>query len=409
MPVYEYTALDSTGKGIRGMIDAEGSRAARQKLRKQGIFPTSLTLTESREERAVYRREIQIRPSRRRAGMRDVAIFTRQMGTLIASGLPLVEALEAQTEQIDNENLRRIVAEVREKVNEGSSLADAMARFPGTFSPLYTNMIRSGESSGTLEIILQRLADYLEYQIKLRSEIMTTLTYPIILLVAISGIIALLVTFVMPKVVKVFADMGQTIPIYTKILIASTDFIREWWWALALITAGVIFWFRKYLKKESGREKFDRLLLRLPLFGKVVRMTAVSRFARTLSTLLSSGIPLLTSFDIVKNIVNNKVLAHSIEAARENISEGASIADPLKQSRVFPPMVIHMIAVGERSGDLEDMLNRVSEAYDREVETTITRLTALLGPVIILLMAGIVLFIVLSILLPIFQMSQLIS
>ena len=408
MPVYEYTALDAAGKGIKGMIDAESSRAARQKLRKQGIYPTSLSPTASREERAVFRREIRIRPSRRRAGTRDVAIFTRQMATLIASGLPLVEALEAQTEQVENVNLTRIIAEVREKVNEGSGLADAMSRYPGTFSPLYVNMVRSGESSGTLEIVLNRLADYLEYQIKLRSEILTTLTYPIILMAAMSLIILVLVTFVMPKVVKVFADMGQTVPLYTKILIMSTDFVREWWWALVLLAVGAGFWAKRYLKKDTGRERFDRMALKLPIAGRVVRMTAVSRFARTLSTLLSSGIPLLTSFDIVKNIVNNRVLAHSIESARDNISEGASIADPLRQSGVFPPMVIHMIAVGERSGELEDMLNRVSEAYDREVETTITRLTSLLGPVVILIMAVIVLFITLSILIPIFQMSQLI-
>jgi general secretion pathway protein F len=319
-----------------------------------------------------------------------------------------VEALGAQTEQVENVNLRRIVTDVREKVNEGAGLADAMARYPGTFSSLYTNMVRAGETSGTLEIVFQRLADYLENQMKLRGDILATLTYPIFLLVVMSLIVTGLVTFLMPKVVKVFADMGQTLPIYTKILIAATDFLRHWWWAVFALLAGLGFGIRSYLKTETGQEQFDQLKLNLPLFGRVTRMIAVSRFARTLSTLIAGGIPLLTSFDIVKNIVNNRIIARAIEAARDNIAEGASIADPLRKSGVFPPMVIHMIAVGERSGDLENMLTRISEAYDREVETTVSGLTSILGPVIILIMAAVVFFIMISILIPIFQMSNVI-
>jgi general secretion pathway protein F len=408
MPVYEYTALDAAGKVVKGMIDSESSRAARVKLRKQGIYPTALNLVESSEQAPVFRKEIRFRPTRLKAGLKDVALFTRQMSTLIASGLPLVEALGAQTEQVENVNLRRIVTDVREKVNEGAGLADAMARYPGTFSSLYTNMVRAGETSGTLEIVFQRLADYLENQMKLRGDILATLTYPIFLLVVMSLIVTGLVTFLMPKVVKVFADMGQTLPIYTKILIAATDFLRHWWWAVFALLAGLGFGVRSYLKTETGQEQFDQLKLNLPLFGRVTRMIAVSRFARTLSTLIAGGIPLLTSFDIVKNIVNNRIIARAIEAARDNIAEGASIADPLRKSGVFPPMVIHMIAVGERSGDLENMLTRISEAYDREVETTVSGLTSILGPVIILIMAAVVFFIMISILIPIFQMSNVI-
>ena len=408
MPVFEYNALDATGKVVKGMIDAESSRAARAKLRKQGIYPTALDQIESREAAPTYRKEIQWRPTRLKASLKDVTLFTRQMSTLIASSLPLVEALGAQTEQVENVNLRRIVTEVREKVNEGISLADALARYPGTFPPLYTNMVRAGETSGTLEIVFQRLADYMEYQIKLRGDILATLTYPIFLLVVMSLIVTGLVTFLMPKVVKVFTDMGQTLPIYTKILIAVTDFLRHWWWAVFALLVGLAFGIRSYLKTEAGQEQFDHLKLTLPLFGRITRMIAVSRFARTLSTLIAGGIPLLTSFDIVKNIVNNRIIARAIEAARDNIAEGASIADPLRKSGVFPPMVIHMIAVGERSGELENMLTRISEAYDREVETTVSGLTSILGPVIILIMAAIVFFIMISILLPIFQMSNII-
>ncbi|MCX5868960.1 MAG: type II secretion system F family protein [Proteobacteria bacterium] len=309
---------------------------------------------------------------------------------------------------MENVNLKRVVAEVREKVNEGASLADAMARYPGTFPTLYTNMVRAGETSGTLEIVFSRLSDYMEYQIKLRGSILSTLTYPIFLLAIMGLIVIALSTFVMPKVTKVFADMGQTLPIYTRILIGATDFLRHWWWGVLILLIALGFGIRSYLQREAGQERFDRLMLKLPVLGRITRMIAVSRFARTLSTLIAGGIPLLTSLDIVKNIVNNRIIARAIEAARDSIAEGASIADPLRQSGVFPPMVIHMIAVGERSGELENMLNRISEAYDNEVETTVSGLTSILGPVIVLAMAVIVLFIMLSILIPIFQMSSII-
>jgi len=408
MPVYEYTALDSSGKGVKGMIDAESSKAARARLRKQGIFPTALNPVESREEAPVFRKEIRLHPTRLKASLREVTLFTRQMSTLIAAGMPLVESLATQTEQVENVNLKRVVAEVREKVNEGASLADAMARYPGTFPTLYTNMVRAGETSGTLEIVFSRLSDYMEYQIKLRGSILSTLTYPIFLLAIMGLIVIALSTFVMPKVTKVFADMGKTLPIYTRILIGATDFLRHWWWGVLILLIALGFGIRSYLQREAGQERFDRLMLKLPVLGRITRMIAVSRFARTLSTLIAGGIPLLTSLDIVKNIVNNRIIARAIEAARDSIAEGASIADPLRQSGVFPPMVIHMIAVGERSGELENMLNRISEAYDNEVETTVSGLTSILGPVIVLAMAVIVLFIMLSILIPIFQMSSII-
>ena len=408
MPLFEYKAITPDGRTLKCVVDAESVKAARVKLRKQGVFATEVAegRAEMAKKSATTLANLNLRDVFTRISAQDVAVMTRQLSTLLGAGLPLIESLNALIEQIDNFKFKRILSNVKDRVNEGSSLADAMRQSSKIFGDLYVNMIRAGESSGTLEIVLQRLADYLESQVKLRNKIYATMTYPIIMLFLMMGVVGVLFIFVIPKITKIFEETKQALPIYTEILIKGSEFAKSYWWVVALLIWGGVYLFRRWVATEQGRYKFDAFKLRMPLFGRLVRMVAISRFAKTLSTLLASGVNVLMSLDIVKNIVGNKIIEEAIGKARESISEGATISDPLRRSGVFPPIVIHMVAIGEKSGELESMLLKVSDAYDNEVEAIITGLTAMLEPIMIVLMAGIVFFMMISILLPLFQMNN---
>lgn len=403
MPVFEYKGLTTNGKDAKGFIDAENLQSAKIKLRRSGVF--TVEISEELEKRA------EAEPSAvgsilRRVKKQEITVFTRQLATLLAAGLPLMEGLSAAIDHIDDPLLKRTITRIREDVREGKSLADAMRSHPKAFSGLYTNMIQAGETSGALDVVLARLADFQESQVRLRNKIWATMTYPVMMLFIGIGVLAFLFSFVIPQVTKVFEDIGQALPLPTLILISISNFFRSYWWAVAAGVIVIVFSISKYVKTPQGKVMYDRLILKVPMFGKIVKLIAISRFARTLSTLLASGVPLITSMDIVKAVVNNTVLSKVLEDAKERVREGESLSEPLKRSGIFPSMVIQMIMVGERSGELEGMLTKVSEAFDNEVDTTVAGLTALLEPVMILFMGVIVLFVVLSILLPIFEMSQ---
>jgi general secretion pathway protein F len=405
MPVYSYAGLNPDGKNVTGIIDAESARAARLKLRRSGVFPT--LLSETRDE-AAPRASRSVSRLFERIGAQDLAVTTRQLSTLVSAGLPLVDCLSALIDQVDSERLKRILSQTRERVNEGSSLADAMAEHSKVFSELYVNMVRAGEASGALDVVLLRLADYTESTARLRRKLGSALTYPIIMVLVGGAILFFMLSYVVPKITRIFTESKQILPLPTRVLIAISTAFAAWWplFLLSLVAAAIAA--RAYVRTPSGRARYDRWLLRVPVFGKLLQKIAVARFSRTLSTLLQSGIGLLPSLDIVKNIVDNRVLYDATEAARDAIREGQSIAPPLKKSGIFPPLMIHMIAVGEKSGKLEEMLFKTAETYESEVDGTIATLTTLLEPLMILLMGGLVLFIVLSILLPIFQMNQLV-
>ena len=334
--------------------------------------------------------------------------MTRQLAVLIGAGVALVESLSALQDQVEHERLKLIVSQVKTRVNEGSSLADALAQHPRVFTTLYVNMIRAGEHSGALDVVLVRLADFTESQARLRSKIVGTMTYPVIMVFIGLVILTILFTVVVPKVTKIFEDNKLTLPLSTRALIEMSHLAQSYWWLMGLMLAGAIWAFNAWRKKPAGRAKWDKLVLKAPLFGGLVRMIAISRFSRTLSTLLKSGVPLLTAMDIVKNIVDNAVLADVIEKSRDSIREGESIATPLKRSGQFPPLVYHMVAIGERSGQLEEMLVNVANAYETQVEVRISALTTLLEPVMIVGMGGAVAFIVFSILLPILQLNTMV-
>lgn len=411
MPVFEYTGLTEAGKNVRGIRDAESSKTLRTVLRKDGVYLTEARPAESGavsgEQKTGLAREVDVAALFGFSGVssQDLAISTRQLATLIAAGIPLVEGLTALVDQIEQPRLKKIMGVVKQKVNEGSSLADALSEHPKVFTPLYVNMIRAGESSGALDVVLVRLADFTESQAQLRNKIIGAMLYPAIMVVVGIAIVGILFVVVIPKVTKIFEDMNVTLPWTTRLLIALSGFARDYWYLILIALPLLAYGVKRWLRTTRGRAWWDKTQLKAPVFGDLVRMLAISRFAKTLSTLLASGVPIITAMDIVKNIVTNTLLSDVIDKARDAIREGESIAAPLKRSGQFPPLVYHMIAIGEKSGQLEEMLQNVAKSYESQVEMRITALTSLLEPVMIVLMGGGVAFIVFSILMPIMQLN----
>jgi general secretion pathway protein F len=405
--VFEYKGITASGKSVRGIVNADSPRAARQKLRGEGVYPTELV--QERVFKSKISREVSLRQLFTYISKQDIAIMTRQLATLLRAGLPLVSCLNALADQIDNQKLKKIVTQVKERVNEGSSLAAALQEFPRVFPDLYTNMVGAGETSGALELVLLRLADYTENQVQIRNRLLGAMIYPALMTVVGFVVLTILFTFVIPKFITIFEELGQALPTPTLVLIAVTTFVKSYWFVIVLLAGGCLYGLRRYVRTPAGRQVYDRTLLRVPVIGRLVRLSAVVRFARTLSTLLTSGVPLLKALDIVQTVVNNAVFAETIRSARDFITEGASIAEPLKRSKVFPPIVIHMIASGEQSGQLEEMLAKVADIYEEEVQVSVTALTSLLEPLMILGMALVVAFIVISILLPLLEMNQIVG
>ncbi|HZZ85728.1 MAG TPA: type II secretion system inner membrane protein GspF [Anaeromyxobacteraceae bacterium] len=405
MPVFEYKALDAGGKSVGGLKEADSPRTLRTVLRRDGLFLTEVVGQQQAAQAAA--RDVRARWLTGRVKADDLAIMTRQLAVLVGAGVPLVEALSALVDQVEHERLKRMVSDVRQRVNEGSSLADALAAHPRAFTNLYVNMIRAGESSGALEVVLVRLADFTENQARLRAKIVGTLTYPAAMLVIGTVIMGILFTVVIPKITRIFDETRVALPFTTRALIGFSSFVHDWWWAggLLAIAAGALL--ARWKETPAGRAAWDRRMLTVPIFGALIRQIAIARFSRTLSTLLRSGVPLLTAMDIVKNIVGNVRLQAVIEESAAAIREGESIAAPLKRSGEFPPLVYHMVAIGERSGQLEEMLKNVADAYDSQVETKIGALTSLLEPVMIVGMGVVVAIIVFSILMPILQINNL--
>ena len=409
--MFEYTGLTEAGKNVRGIRDAESSKVLRQILRKDGVYLTDARAAEAGavvgEQKTGLSREIDVPAMLGFAGVssQDLAIATRQLATLISAGIPLVDALTALVDQIEQPRLKRIMGVVKQKVNEGASLADALREHPKVFSELYVNMIRAGESSGALDVVLVRLADFTESQAQLRNKIIGAMLYPAIMVVVGIAIVSILFVVVIPKVTKIFDDMNVTLPWTTRILIGVSTFARDYWYVVLVAVPVLVLGLRRFVRTPRGRAWWDRTKLSAPIFGELIRMLSLSRFAKTLATLLASGVPLLTAMDIVRNIVSNTLLADVIDKARDAIREGESIAAPLRRSGQFPPLVYHMIAIGERSGQLEEMLQNVARSYEAQVEMRVGALTSLLEPVMIVAMGGGVAFIVFSILMPIMQLN----
>jgi general secretion pathway protein F len=418
MPIFEYKAYAQGGVIQSGVIDADTSREARVRLRKENLLVSEIVEKRSGRslkagskgkvgllEKLRQRRAASATPSMR--NLEILTAVTRQMGTLLSSGIPLAETLKAMIEQAEQRSTETMFREIRERINQGASLADALSDHPQMFSELYVNMVRAGEATGNVDVVLKRLADYLQSQRALRRKVVSALTYPAMMIGIGLIVVSILMTVVVPKITGMLTDTGQTLPTPTKVLIFMSNFFKDYWLVGAAILA-VIFYTveRIYKKSDSGRLFIDKNMLRLPIVGDLLRKQAVARFTRTLSTLLQSGVPAVNSLEITRTVVGNRVIADATEFIRVRILEGTDIATPLKQTGVFPALVGYMVNVGEQSGELEQMLDRVASSYDEEIDIATERLTSVLEPIMIVVLAAVVGYIVVSIVLPILQIGQ---
>jgi len=404
MGAFEYTAVDSRGKEKKGVIEGDTAKRVRQQLRERDLLP--LAVTEIAEKEATRQQSFTVR---RTLGAADLALITRQIATLVHSSMPIEEALTAVGEQSENPRIKSIIMGVRAKVMEGHTLADGLGDFPKAFPTLYRATVAAGEQSGHLDAVLERLADYTESRQELRQKVMNAMIYPIVLTVLALGIVSLMLVYVVPKVVGVFANTGQELPTLTTALIYLSDFLRDYGLLLAA-GLGIIAWIINRLLKNPGpRRKRDLMLLRLPVVGRIVRGFNTARFTRTLSILTGSGVPVLESLNIASEVITNLPMREGVQEAAERIREGAPIGKSLGESGHFPPLVIHLIASGEASGELDAMLGRAAQNQEREIDGLIAALLGILEPALIVGMGVVVLTIVLAILLPIFELNQLVG
>lgn len=402
MAIYSYKGLDKTGKEIKSSINSESLSQAKNRVRALGVM-----LIEIKEQKTNNNdKEKSSFSFSTGVSVSELALVTRQLATLIKAKIQIVEAFSALVDQTESPKLRAVLSEVKQKVNEGSSLAGALADYPKIFNNVYVNMVEAGESSGTLEVVLLRLADFTESQVKLRNKIKGAMTYPIIMMVVGAAMMGIILVFVIPKITRIFVTMKRELPLQTRISIWLSDFVANFWWAIIIgVVVGVIS-FRKYISTKNGQAIWHRFLLKAPLIGELTMMINVSRFCSSLATLLTSGVPILTSLRIVKNLIGNVHMQKAVDEARVNISEGASMTAPLIKSRLFPPMVTHMIKLGEKSGELEPMLKIVAENYEDQVETKLSGLTSVLEPIMMVAMGLAVAFIVFSVVVPMMEINS---
>lgn len=405
MGAFEYTALDKKGREKKGVLEADTSRQVRQSLRDQGLMPLSVEEVAQKEKRSAGRRTL----FRRGLSGADLSLFTRQLATLVQSGLPVEEALRACANQTDRARAKSTILAVRSKVMEGHPLAGALSEFPHVFSELYRATVAAGEQAGHLDKVLDRLADYTESRQDLGQKMITALIYPVILLVVATAVVVGLLTYVVPQVVEVFADMDQKLPLMTVIMIGISDFLKQWGYLLLIALVGAIVAYRYMMRLPGPRFAIHGFYLRAPLIARLVRGVNAARFARTFSILASSGVPILDALRITAEVVVNLPMKQAVEQAARKVREGTNLNKALDQSGLFPPMMIHLIASGEASGRLEEMLERAAHTQERELDTLRQVMLGIFEPVIILVMGGVVLAIVLAILLPILQINQLVQ
>ncbi len=401
MAIFRYSAKDNTGRLISGNIEADSDAMVVDRLRDMGFFITNL-------ERTVERTDVfQFLQGLFGIGLKDLAIFSRQFSTMVNAGLSLVRTLNILEQQSSNRRLKEIVAQVRVDVEAGRPLSDAMGRHPKAFSSLYVNMVKAGETGGVLDEVLERVAAYLEKEQALRSKVRSAMVYPILLTTAALGGLFFMTIVILPQFENLFKELGGSgaLPLPTQIAMAVSAGIRSYWYIFFAILIVVGFVLRRYMQTPSGRARYDRFKLKMPVVGELNRKIVVARFTRTLGTLIASGVPIMQSLEVVSKAIDNTVIGSAIDAVRASIREGQTIAIPLQFSGVFPPMVVQMAKVGEETGALEQMLEKVADFYDVEVESTVASLTSLLEPILIIFMGVIVGAMVISLYLPIFQLA----
>ncbi|WP_318484902.1 type II secretion system inner membrane protein GspF [Photobacterium leiognathi] len=407
MAAFEYKALDAKGRQNKGVIEGDTARQVRQQLREKGMVPIEVNQTsgQSRSKNTASKKFT----LKRGISTNELALITRQLATLVQASMPLEECLKAVAEQNEKPRLKNILLAVRSRVVEGYTLADSMAEFPHIFDQLFRAMVAAGEKSGHLDTILNRLADYTENRQQMRSKLQQAMIYPIMLTLVAVSVVAFLLATVVPKIVDQFVQMGQQLPTITEVLLAASNFVQEWGLIVVLVIVAIITLIKTALKKPNYRMKWDRGILRLPVIGKVARGLNTSRFARTLSICTSSAIPLLDGMKVASDVMTNTYVNKKILAAADNVREGGSLRVSLEQTKLFPPMMLHMIASGERSGELEQMLTRAADNQDRDFESLVNMALGVFEPLLIVAMAGVVMFIVIATLMPIIELNNMVG
>jgi general secretion pathway protein F len=403
MTTFTYKAIDKKGKQKKGTLEADSARLLRQQLRAQGLMPTEVEAVAQKKKKtagSVFSSKISVA---------DLSLITRQLSTLVASGIPIEQCLVAVAEQCDKPKIKAMITSVRGGVIEGHSLADSMSHYPHIFDNLFCAMVAAGEKSGHLEQVLERLADYAEQRQEMKSKMMQALIYPIVLTLVAVGVISILLTSVVPQVVGQFVHMGAELPKTTQFLIAASDALSAYGLYFVILVFGSSFLFKAWLKKEKNQLRFDRFLLKLPVAGKVANELNTAQFARTLSILNSSAVPLLEAMGIAGNVLSNQHIKLKVGEATDRVREGASLGRSLESTKLFPPMMLHMIASGERSGELGNMLERAADNQDKQFASQVTLALGIFEPALVISMAGVVLFIVAAILQPILELNNMVS
>jgi type IV pilus assembly protein PilC len=400
---YTYRVRDRRGSLLAGELEADSRDLVLRRLREQGLIPLEIKVKSQG-----VRREITFL-TRKKVKLKDLSVFSRQFATMINSGLPLLRSLAILEQQTESKELAKVVGQMRLDVEQGTALSTAMAKHPKAFGRLYVAMVRAGETGGVLDSVLLRLADTLEREVELRRKIKSAMAYPVVVMVVVVLILSAMLLFVVPTFKNLFASLGGTLPLPTRLLLAASEGFKKYFLFVFLAVGGMIFAFRRWKKTDRGRYAVDRLKLKLPIFGQLFKKTALSRFARTLGALSRSGVPLLQSLDIVAETVENQVMANAVRDVQASVKEGESLAQPLSRHEIFPPMVVQMLAVGEETGALDTMLEKISDFYDEEITATVDALTALIEPLLIVVVGGTVGLIVISLYLPMFRLIDLIK
>jgi len=407
MAIFEYRALNAKGRKVSGIVDADSLSVAREKLRGQQLFPVTLSpITEDNLKTGRFRFSLERFPVFSGITSTEIAMVTRLMATLLSAGFPLVRAVGTVAEQTRSRALRKILSRVKDAIEEGGSFADALTPFPQAFSPVYVNMVAAGESSGTLEIVLERLADVTEKKDETRKKIQASLAYPVVMALIGCLVLVILLTYIVPGIIQIFSDMNQALPLPTLILIRISDFFVMFWLLLILVPVLTAAGVHGLRRTPKGRLMIDRMLIRLPVAGNLIQKLITARFARTLGSLLENGIPMLTALKISRSIASNQAVSDLIESAADRVEQGQELGRILAESRYFPRLAAQMIQVGEKSGEMEKMLTKTAELYDRDVQAAIAAATALIEPVIILVMGVVVGLIIMAVCLPIVEINQ---
>ncbi len=406
MAAFDYIALDPRGKEKKGVLEADTARAARQQLRAENLTPLELNESHQRQRGNAKKTGTRVRGG---ISTTELALITRQIATLTGSGTPLEESLLAVSKQTEKQKIKSLMLAVRSKVLEGHSLASSLREFPKIFPEIYQATVDAGEQSGHLDAVLERLADYFEDRQASNATIKKALIYPSMLVVASIGIVAFLLGYVVPQVVQVFDSMNQTLPVLTRAMLSASAFVREWGLTIAIIAVILVLAFQRAMTNESFKVRVHSFLLKLPLFSRLIRGFNAAQFARTLSILASSGVPVLEALEIASQVVTNRPMRQAVKTASAQVREGSTLGAALERTGYFPPMLLHLIASGEASGKLDTMLDKAATHQERELDSLMSVFIGLFEPVVILIMGGVVLTIVLAILLPIFEMNQLVN